>query len=137
MKALNKWWCLALLIATVPLSSAQQQERGRFTARDGYEQADFGSQVLTIKTRNGNKSLRVSTSKLRVSDSRKTAAIRLPQEGIALVQHAAGTAHVSVAGERFDPLEGEWVKLTLPAGLRVGTDDDSVLMDLIVIEDAK
>jgi len=54
-----------------------------------------------------------------------------------LLQHAAGKAHVSVAGERFDPLEGEWLKFALPADLRVGVDDDSVLLDVIVLEDAK
>jgi hypothetical protein len=56
MKAFNKWCCLALLIATIPISSAQQQERGRFAQREGYEQADFGSQVLTIKTASGTRS---------------------------------------------------------------------------------
>jgi hypothetical protein len=137
MKAINKWCCLALLIATIPISSAQQQERGRFAQREGYEQADFGSQTLTIKTPNGNKSLRISISKLRVVENRKTASIRLPSQGTALMQHAAGKAHVSVAGERFDPFEGEWLKFALPADLRIGVDDDSVLLDLIVVEEAK
>jgi hypothetical protein len=137
MKAFNKWCCLALLIATIPISSAQQQERGRFAQREGYEQADFGSQVLTIKTASGTRSLRVSIAKLRVVENRKTASIRLPSEGTALVQHAAGRAHVSVAGERFDPFEGEWLRFALPADLRIGVDDDSGLLDLIVVEEAK
>jgi hypothetical protein len=128
---------MALLIATIPVSTAQQQERGLFAKRDGYEQADFGSQVLTIKTASGTKSLRLSISKLRVVENRKTASIRLPSEGTALLQHAAGRAHVSVAGERFDPFEGEWLRFALPADLRIGVDDDSVLLELIVIEEAK
>jgi hypothetical protein len=137
MKAINKWCCLALLITTIPASIAQQQERGLFAKRDGYEQADFGSQVLTIKTANGTRTLRLSISRLRVVENRKTAAIRLPSAGTVLLQHAAGTAHVSVAGERFDPLEGEWLRFALPADLRIGVDDDSVLLHLIVVEDAK
>ena len=137
MNAIYKWCCLALLIATIPMSSAQQQERGRFTQRDGYEQAEFGSQVLTIKTPNGVKSLRLSISALRVVENRKTASIHLPPQGTVLVQHAAGRAHVSVAGERFDPFEGEWLKFALPADLRIGVDDDSVLLDLIVVEETK
>ena len=137
MKAINKWCWLALLIAAIPISSAQQQERGRFAQRERYEQADFGSQVLTIKTPNSNKSLRLSISKLRVVENRKTAFIRLPSEGTALVQHGAGRAHLSVAGEQFDPFEGEWLKFALPTDLRIGVDDDSVLLDLIVIEEAK
>ena len=137
MKGIHKWCYLVLMIALVPVSTAQKQERGLFTQRDGYEQADFGSQVLTIKTSSGSKTLRVSLSTLRVVENRKTASIRLPSQGIALLQHAAGTAHVSVAGERFDPLEGEWLRFVLPADLRIGVDDDSVLLDLIVVEDAK
>ena len=137
MKAINKWCCLALLIALVPVSTAQNQERGLFAQREGYEQADFGSQVLTIKTASGSKSLRLSISTLRVVSNRKVASIRLPSEGTALLQHAAGRAHVSVAGERFDPFEGEWLRFALPADLKIGVDDDSVLLDLIVVEEAK
>lgn len=137
MKAINKWVCLALLIATVSVSTAQQQERGLFAQREGYEQADFGSQVLTIKTAGGSKSLRLSISSLRVVSNSKTISIRLPSEGTALLQHAAGRAHVSVAGESFDPIEGEWLRFALPADLRIGVDDDSVLLDLIVVEEAK
>ncbi len=135
MKVFNTWSCVVLALAAVQISSAQQQEAGRFAARDGYDQADFGTKALTIKTRSGSKSLRVSLSKIRV-ESRKTAAISLPKQGTALLQHAAGTANVSAGGERFAPLEGEWMRLTLPAELRVGTEDDSILMDLIVVEEA-
>jgi len=137
MKANNKWYCLALLIVIVPLSSAQQQERGLFAQREGYEQADYGSQVLTIKTASGSKSLRLSISAVRVVANRKFASIRLPSEGMALLQHAGGRAHVSVAGERFDPFEGEWLRFSLPADLKIGVDDDSVVLDLIVVEEAK
>ena len=134
MKTSHRWIVVALLL-TVQISSAQQQNIGRFVNRDGYEQADFGSRVLTFKTRSGNKSVRVTLSKLRLAGSRKTVSIRLPQQGTALLQHAAGTVHMTVGKERFDPLEGEWMRLTLPVDLRVAIDDDSVLMDLIVIED--
>ena len=137
MKVTTRWIGLALLIAMIPFSSAQQPERGRFASHEGYEQSDFGSQVLTFKTAAGNKSLRVTLSMLRVVENRKTASIRLPAQGMALVQHAAGRAHLSVAGEKFDPLEGEWLRLALPADLRIGVDDDSVLLDPITIEDAK
>jgi hypothetical protein len=136
MKPLSRWISVVSLLVAAQISSAQQQNDGRFITRDGYDRADFGTRVLTIKTRSGNKSLRVSVSKLRMAESRKTVAIRLPQQGTALLQHAAGTANVSVGNERFSPLEGEWLRLTLPTNLRVGIEDDTILMDLIVIEDA-
>lgn len=136
MKTLSRWSSVALLLATIQLSSAQQQNTGEFVKRDGYDQADYGTQVLTIRTRDGTKSVRVSVSKLRMAESRKTTTIRLSQQGTALLQHAAGKADVTVAGERFSPLEGEWLRLPLPTHLRIGVDDDSSLMDLIVIEDS-
>lgn len=134
-KTMSRWISAALLLVTVQISSAQQQNTGQFATREGYDQADFGTQVLTIKTKSGNKSLRVSLSKLRVAENRKTVAVLLPKQGTALLQHAAGTANISVGNERFSPLEGEWLRLTLPTDLRVGIEDDSILMDLIVIED--
>ena len=41
-----------------------------------------------------------------------------------------------VAGrERFEPLEGEWLRLPLPAEISIGTDNDTVQLDLILIEE--
>ena len=134
MRVMGRWSGVALLAATVQLSSAQQQDGGQFVKRDGYDQADFGTQTLTIKTKTGGKSVRVSISKLRVTENRKTATIRLPAQGIALLQHSSGKANVIIGNERFSPLEGEWLRLTLPTELRVGVDDDAVLLDLIVVE---
>src|SRR5689334_19909035 len=104
MKTFNQWTALAALLVAVQIASAQQENAGRFVTRDGYDQADFGSQVLTIKTRNGDRSMRVTLSKLRLSQSRRVVSIRLPQQGTALLQHAAGTVHVTIGRERFDPL---------------------------------
>jgi len=133
---MSKRWILVALLSMVQVSSAQQQGNvGRFVNRNGYEQADFGTRVLTFKARNVDKSVRVSLSKLRLAESRKAVSIQLPQQGTALLQHAAGTVHVTVGKERFDPLEGEWMRLTLPADLRIAVDADSILMDLILIED--
>lgn len=136
MKTSNRWILVALLL-TVEISSAQQGNVGRFVNRDGYEQADFGSHVLTFKTPSGDKSVRVSLSKLRLAESHKVVSIRLPQQGTALLQHTAGTVHITVGKERFDPLEGEWMRLTLPVDLRVAVDNDSILMDLTLIEDTR
>ncbi len=53
----------------------------------------------------------------------------------ALLQHAAGTAKFVAGREKFAPLEGEWLRLPLPAQFSLGTDNDSITLDLIVIEE--
>ena len=128
-------WAAALLLGVATPAVAQEIRLGIFAAREGYDQADFGAQRLTIKTRDGEKTLRVSISKLSLSEAGKMTPVRLPKSGLALIQHSAGAVKVATDREKFEPLEGEWLRLPLPAELRIGTDGDSILMDLIVIEE--
>ena len=123
---------LAMIAGSAP---GQREDRAPFQPRDGYEEARFGSQDVTIKTRDGAKTLRVSLAKLRVAQTARPATIRLPGAGLALVQHRAGTAKVVAGRERLEPLEGEWLRLPLPAEVSIGTDNDTVQLDLILIEE--
>ncbi len=90
---------------------------------------------MSIKTRDGEKTLRVSISKLRLSEAGKMTPVSLPKLGMALIQHSAGAVKVATNLETFEPLEGEWLRLPLPAELRIETDRDTILMDLVVIEE--
>jgi hypothetical protein len=136
MNRLSLRFAVALLLVLISaVALGQQQDRAPFQVRDGYEQARFGSGDVTIKTRNGAKMLHVSFAKLRVAQTAKPAVVRLPGAGLALLQHAAGTAKMVVGRESFEPLEGEWLRLSLPAEFRVGTDNDTVQLDLILIEE--
>jgi hypothetical protein len=129
---------LALGLGLLAASAAgQRAERASFQQRDGYEEESFGSQEVTIKTRAGDKKLRISLSTLRVTQTVKMAQIKLPGSGLALVQHAAGEAKIATGKERFEPFEGEWLRLVLPADLGLGTDEDSILLDLILIEETR
>ncbi len=125
----------ALLLAMTAQAFAQQSYSGAFAAREGFDQADFGAQRLSIKTRDGEKTLRVSISKLRLSEAGKMTPVSLPKLGLALIQHSAGAVKVATNLETFEPLEGEWLRLPLPAELRIETDRDTILMDLVVIEE--
>ena len=127
----------ALLTAFAGSAVAQpaQDEHGSFQPRDGYEEAPLGGQDVTIKTRDGTKTLHISLAKLRVAQTARMAAIKLPGAGLALIQHTAGTAKVVAGREKFTPLEGEWLRLPLPAEFGIGTDDDSITMDLILVEE--
>jgi len=128
----------ALLVLLCASAGGQQEPRAElqsFQSNDGYDEARFGGQDVTIKTRQGEKTLHVSFSKLRVAQTEKMAEIRLPGTGLALLQHAAGTAKFVAGREKFAPLEGEWLRLPLPAQFSLGTDNDSITLDLIVIEE--
>jgi hypothetical protein len=123
----------ALLIS---LSAVAQDARsGVFLQRQGYEQAEFNVQTLKFKARGGEKTVRVTVSKVRVSEAAKDVPIELPKRGLALVQHAAGKVTVATDQETFEPLEGEWLRIPLPATLRVTTEKDTALIDLVVIEE--
>jgi hypothetical protein len=125
----------ALLVVIAGSAGGQREDRAPFQPRDGYEEARFGSADVTIKTRDGKKTLHVSIAKLRVAQTEKPAAIRLPGAGLALLQHQAGTAKVVAGRERFEPLEGEWLRLPLPAEFGLATDNDTIQLDLILIEE--
>jgi len=136
MNTLSLRFAVAALLAMIAGSAGgQREDRAPFQPRDGYEEARFGSQDVTIKTRDGTKTLHVSLAKLRVAQTEKPAALRLPGAGLALLQHGAGKAKVVAGRERFEPLEGEWLRLPLPAEISIGTDSDTVQLDLILIEE--
>ena len=123
----------ALLIS---LSAVAQEARsGVFLKRQGYEQAELNVQTLKFNARGGEKTVRVTVSKVRVSEAANNVPIALPKRGLALVQHAAGKVTVATDQETFEPLEGEWLRIPLPATLRVTTEKDTALIDLVVIEE--
>jgi hypothetical protein len=125
----------ALLAMLAGSAGGQRVDTASFQPRDGYEEVGFGSQDLVIKTREGAKTLHISFAKLRVAQTAKMAAVRLPGAGLALLQHTAGAAKFVTAREKFEPLEGEWLRLPLPAEFTIGTDNDSILLDMILIEE--
>ncbi len=125
-----------MLIAAAALSSDNQQgNAGVFRSHDSYEEASFGAREVVIKTNAGQKSVRVALSTLRLTDSGKTTTIKLPGAGIALLQHLAGDATIQAGKEKFEPMEGEWLRLALPSDFRIGVGKDTVLLDLILIEE--
>ena len=71
----------ALLASIAGEAGGQREDRAPFQFRDGYEEVRFGSGDVTIKTRDGVKTLHVSLAKLRVAQTAKPAASRLPGEG--------------------------------------------------------
>lgn len=128
---------VAILSMAACATAGPKTDRAPFELRDGYEEARFGGGDVTVKTRTGARTLHVSLAKLRVAQTTKRAMIRLPGTGLALLQHTAGTAKVFVGRESFEPLEGEWFRLPLPAAFDLGTDNDTIQLDLILIEEKR
>jgi hypothetical protein len=127
--------CLTLLVMLAVPAAGQRDESQSFRARDGYEEASFGSQEVAIKTARGEKKVRVSLSKLRVAQQGKQVAVKWPGAGLLLLQHGAGEITVTSGKEKFEALEGEWMRFVLPADVSLSTGDDSALLDLILIEE--
>jgi hypothetical protein len=126
---------LALLALMAVTAGGQNEERAPFQPRDNYEEARFGSGDVTIKTRKGAKKLHISLSRIRVAQTAKPAAIRWTGSGLALLQHGAGAAKIAIGKESFEPLEGEWLRVPLPTEFSIGTDNDTILLDVVLVEE--
>src|SRR5262249_18487408 len=113
-------FAIAALLATLTgFADAQREDRAPFQPRDGYEEAPGGGEDVRTKPREGTRTPPVRTARLRVAQTAKRAITLLRGGGPALFQHAAGKAKVVAAGEKFEPLEGEWLRLPLPAELSI------------------
>ena len=136
MKILISRLSVLLLLAFMAVTSGgQNEERTSFQQLGAYEEARFGGGDVTIKTRAGTKNLRVTLSTARVAQTEKPAILRWSGTGLALLQHATGATKITVGKESFQPLESEWLRVPLPAQFSIGTDNNTVLLDVILIEE--
>ena len=126
---------LTLLMFLAVTSGGQNEERTSFQQRGDYEEARFGGGDVTITTRAGTKNLHVSLSTVRVAQTEKSATLRWTGHGLALLQHATGAKNVTVGKESFEPLESEWLRVPLPAEFSTRTDNNTILLDVILIEE--
>ena len=126
---------LMMLACLAVTSGGQNEERPSFQQRGDYEEARFGGGDVTIKTRAGTKNLRVSLSTVRVAQTEKPAILRWSGAGLALLQHATGAKQITVGKESFQPLESEWLRVPLPAEFSIGTDNNTILLDVILVEE--
>jgi len=133
--ALSLAGLLAMGWLTHALAQRETANANAFQRREGYEEARYGAQDIVVRTRTGNRTMRVSFSKLRVVERGRMVPVKLPGPGLALIQYTAGQGKFAAGAESFAPLEGEWLRLPLAAEFSIGTDDDTVLADMIVVEE--
>ena len=137
MKQAHRWISVVCLAGALAPAEAQREERSPFRPLDGYDEARFGGETLTVTTRGVARRVRVSFTRVRVAPPSKSAVVRLPGAGVALAQHGAGDAKITTAvGDAFEPLPGEWLRLQLPNELRITIGADTALLDLILVQDA-
>jgi len=137
MKQASRWVAVVWLSTMLVPAGAQREDRSPFRPLDGYEEARFGGQTLTITSRGVARKVSVSFTRVRVAPPSKSAVVRLPGAGVALAQHGAGDAKVATtAVDAFEPLPGEWLRLQLPNELRITIGSDTALLDLILVQDA-
>jgi hypothetical protein len=128
-------FAVALIAIAATAAGCVAKQATFYKPQNGYEEATLATYDITVATASGPQALRLSLKKLGVQGRDALTRIALPQRGVVLLQHRAGDTELKLDGREFAPLEGEWVTLTLPVDLAVATKGDSILMDVIVIEE--
>ena len=136
MKHTRRWIAVMCLLSVLAPAGAQREERSPFRPFDGYDEARFGGETLTVTVRGVARKVRVSFTRVRVAPPSRSAVVRLPGAGLALAQHGAGDAKIAMGGsDALEPLPSEWLRLQLPSELRITIGADTALLDLILVQD--
>jgi len=121
-----------LLVLLASAVSAQSPQPTTPMLQGGYSEAVAFEGKATIQTRQGPKAVQIVLKKLRINAGGRTARVPLPEKGFVIFQHRAGALEMMIGQTRREPLEGEWLTVTLPETVILKTADDSVLIDSII-----
>ncbi|MGR9099450.1 MAG: hypothetical protein ACU826_02675 [Gammaproteobacteria bacterium] len=115
---------------------AQEQYDGRFRpTKSGIDVATFSEADLHVEKKADAETTKVSILKLRISEGGEAKELlNLPEKGYVFLQHKAGDVVVIAGDRRYEPFEGEWMTIPLPQRIAFEVEDDSVLLDAIVLE---
>jgi hypothetical protein len=119
-----------LWLGLVTTVTAQDYERTPVELRE----SPFFDGEVTFSTPDGKRTLNVSLKQLQL-DGGARVELQLPENGMVVLQHRAGGVKLNAGQTEFEPLEGEWMTVDLPAGLTLSTEDDAALIDAIVISE--
>ncbi len=108
-------------------ATAQQPKPQR-----GYDQRVALRGTTTIRTLRGPKRLDVTVAKIAVPGG-GNATLELPEKGMVILQHRAGDVTLTIGDTKRRLQEGEWVTIALPAKVTLTPEDDTVLLDAIVV----
>ncbi len=89
---------------------------------------------VTFSTPAGERTLRVTLKQLQL-DGHARVELTLPEEGMVVLQHRAGDVKLAADRTEFEPLEGEWMTIDLPEDVTLSTEDDTALVDAIVVSE--
>ena len=85
--------------------------------------------------RPGGKGRQVLLQQFSIEPRRRDIRLDLPVRGLLLIQLRAGALTTVIGSERQRRLEGEWWTVSPPSALGLETDDDTVVIDTILIAD--
>lgn len=122
---------LAAALGLALFAGAMAQQRPDDDKR-GYDERVAVRGQTTIRTREGRKSVGVTVSKIAVTGG-KVVTLELPEKGFAIFQHRAAEVEIRINNTRRELREGEWITVPLPAKVVIATEDDTALLDAIIV----
>jgi hypothetical protein len=105
---------------------------GTMAQQRGYDQRVAARGTITIRTTRGPKALGLTVTKISVPGG-TTATLELPEKGMIILQHRAGDVTLTTGETKRRLQEGEWVTIALPARVVLTPEDDTALLDAIVV----
>ena len=117
----------ALGLTLFARATAQQPDSKR-----GYDERVALRGTTTIRTSQGPKTVGVTVAKISVPGGGR-ATLELPEKGMVILQHRAGDVTLTIGGTKQRLQEGQWVTIALPATVVLTPEDDTALLDAIVV----
>ena len=124
---------VALTMFLTASAQPQQPSKGGYGPR-GYEERVAVRGKTTIQTAAGPKSVDLTVESIAIPNG-STVKLDFPEKGFILLQNAGAAITISVGDVRRKPREGEWMSIPLPASIVLTTDDDTVVLEAIIVRE--
>jgi hypothetical protein len=124
--------CRTIIAATVLGMTLFAGATAQQPKPQSYDQRVALRGTTTIRTTQGPRTVGVTVSKIAVPGG-VVATLELPEKGMVILQHRAGDVMLTVGETKRRLQEGEWVTIALPAKVTLTPEDDTALLDAIVV----
>jgi len=121
----------AIFLLVIGIGAIAQNDPG---TKVELRESPFFDGEVTFSTPGGERTLKVALKQLQMHGGARVE-LPLPEKGMLLLQHRAGDVKLSAGRTEFKPIEGEWMTIDLPEGVTLSTEDDSALVDAIVVSE--
>lgn len=97
-------------------------------------ESPFFEGEIVVETQDGPRTLNVEIKQFQL-DGNARIELELPASGMVMFQHRAGEVKLSSGPTEFVPLEGEWMTIDLPEQVTLSTEQDTALVDVILVRE--